>query len=66
MCLSLDSQNLSTYITCLLGIWNMMEKEGDLELGVAAYRNGMEWAKSQRDEAITRANRKVRRKQASA
>lgn len=49
-----------TYITCLVGIWNMMEREEDLESGVAAYRNGMEWAKSQRDEAINRANRRLR------
>ncbi|KAG8162087.1 hypothetical protein KVR01_007852 [Diaporthe batatas] len=50
--------NFPTYITCLVGIWNMMEREEDLESGVAAYRNAMEWAKGQRDEAIARANRR--------
>lgn len=29
----------------------MMEKEADMKLGAAAYCNGMEWAKNQRDEA---------------
>lgn len=50
------------YTTTQLGSsWPMLDNLQAFRVGAAAFRNGLEWARSQRDEAISRANRKAKR-----
>lgn len=48
------------YITTRIGGWFMSESLEHFREGAAAFRNGMEWARTQRDEAIRRANQRAR------
>lgn len=47
------------YTTSLVGSWLMHDSLEDFRRGAAAFRNGLDWARRQRDEAISRANSKV-------
>lgn len=47
------------YITTRIGGWFMSENLEHFREGAAAFRNGIEWARTQRDEAIRRANRRA-------
>ncbi|POS73656.1 hypothetical protein DHEL01_v207954 [Diaporthe helianthi] len=44
------------YVTHRLGSWLMVEELDQYCRGAAAFRNGLEWARRQREEAISRAN----------
>lgn len=48
------------YVTTRLGSWFMAEELDGFRKGALAFRNGLEWARKQRDEAIERANERVR------
>lgn len=47
------------YVTARLGSWLMAEDLDGFRRGALAFRNGLEWARRQRDEAITRANKRA-------
>lgn len=47
------------YVPSLIGSWIMTDREKDFREGLAAYRNGLDWAKRQRDIVISRANARV-------
>lgn len=47
------------YVTTRLGTWLMVERLDDFRDGALAFRNGLEWARKQRDELIERANVRV-------
>ncbi|KAI3394029.1 hypothetical protein diail_3293 [Diaporthe ilicicola] len=48
------------YVTSRIGSWLMAEKLDDFRDGALAFRNGLEWARRQRDRLIEQANRKAR------
>lgn len=48
------------YASTFIGSWNMTNEEKPFREGLAAYRNGLDWAKKQRDIVIDRANAKPR------
>ncbi|KAI0163838.1 hypothetical protein GGR57DRAFT_451577 [Xylariaceae sp. FL1272] len=48
------------YIMTQIDSWSLTGNANMFRAGTAAYRNARDWAKWQRDEAITRANEKVR------
>lgn len=52
------------YVPSSIGSWIMTDKENQFRDGLAAYRNGLDWAKRQRDMVISRANARVRAEQA--
>lgn len=47
------------YITSLIGSWLVRDRPDEFLRGATAFRNGLEWARQQRDEAIARANSRV-------
>ncbi|POS68862.1 hypothetical protein DHEL01_v212744 [Diaporthe helianthi] len=47
------------YTTSLISAWLVRDRPDDFLKGVTAFRNALEWARQQRDEAITRANRQA-------
>lgn len=48
-----------TYVSSLVGSWIMTDEDNMFHRGLAAYRNGLDWAKRQRDDVISRANARV-------
>lgn len=54
------------YVTSFIGSWLMHDSLEDFRRGAAAFRNGLDWAHRQRDEAIGRANAKAIEGAASA
>ncbi|KAG8157363.1 hypothetical protein KVR01_012747 [Diaporthe batatas] len=44
------------YVSTLIGSWIMTDREDHYREGLRAYRNALDWAKRQRDMAISRAN----------
>lgn len=58
-CSTSTSSAFPTYCTSLIDSWAFNTDDNEkLKKGFAAYLNGLEWAQSQRDEAIERANRR--------
>lgn len=55
-----DDNDDVEYVTTRLGSWFMAEELDGFRRGALAFRNGLEWARRQRDEAIERANQRVR------
>ncbi|KAG6363818.1 hypothetical protein INS49_008921 [Diaporthe citri] len=55
---------LPKYVPSHIGSWIMTAKENQFREGLAAYRNGLDWAKRQRDIVISRANSRVRAEKA--
>lgn len=51
---------LPKYVPSFIGSWIMTDEEERFREGLRAYRNGLDWAKSQRDEVISRANKRLR------
>lgn len=49
----------SQYITTLIDSWLVRDKAADFRAGLTAFRNGLVWARKQRDEVINRANREA-------
>lgn len=58
------ASDFARYIPSYIGSWIMTDKEEYFRGGIAAYRNGLDWAKRQRDMVISRANARVRAEQA--
>lgn len=44
------------FVTTMIGSWLVQDRLDEFIRGATAFRNGLEWAQRQRDEAITRAN----------
>ena len=47
------------YAMTRIGAWSLIGGEDDFRRGAAAYRNGRDWAKEQRDQAIKDANERA-------
>lgn len=47
------------FVTSLIGSWLVCDRVDEFLRGATAFRNGLEWARQQRNEAIARANRRV-------
>lgn len=47
------------YVTSLISSWLVRDRPDEFVRGATAFRNGLEWARQQRDEAIVRANRRA-------
>ncbi|KAG6353712.1 hypothetical protein INS49_005421 [Diaporthe citri] len=61
---SRHSEDGVEYITSKVGSWFLDESLEDLRKAAGAFRNGLEWAQKQLDEAIDRANRRLDARQA--
>jgi hypothetical protein len=60
----LAPREFPTYVSSLIGSWIMTDEEDQFLRGLTAYRNGLDWAKRQRDEVIGRANARARAEEA--
>jgi hypothetical protein len=54
------------YIMTQIRAWALISDADTFERGITAYRNAMDWAKQQRDDAIKQANEKAARRAAVA